>query len=513
MRLSRNAALLLLLVPPSVRASFQAAPESPRTVSLARASAVFPNEAASLFLNSAGLAALKSGEVSFMYDKGHAGMAGVGLSRGYVAAAYPLSFATLGVGFGTFRASGLKDERTIALGAARSLGERFEAGVTLKHLSHGYALGSDPRDTRDPVFRAGTSKSAVAFDAGLTALLHGPLKGGVALRNLNQPDVGLTTEDRVPREVAAGLGLDFPERSFRLVGEAALRDEEFGHDEDRVLVSVGLEKGLGERFTMRFGASQLELTGGFGVRFGRARFDYGLVLIRNLLADSMGSHRIGVSLEFGAPKAGTGGSGARELLRGAIEAVRDGQLDLAVVRMRRALEADPDDKSLARKLQRLRAAANVMPHVVGGEAHMVLVRRAVIAYLEGGDLKQVIVTLRQAHNTAPDEARVLSLLNVVEREAGSELTRLSLEGVRLTFVERKTRAARQAVLEGQLPSAIKRADEALEVDPRSVMALQIKGSAYYLLGDRKEARRTWERALELDPDNAELKKVLGGDLR
>lgn len=288
-------ATLSLALP--VKAAFQLTPQSVRSSALA--SSFMPGEAASLFTNPAGIAQMASGQASFMYAKPFAGLPGVALGLSSMALALPTPIATFGLGLALFDASGLKQERTFAISLARQfVSGRLKVGLTGKQLHHSYKVGSDPLAQRDPIFQNGTSKNALSLDAGLMMHVIGPLKLAVAARNLNEPDVGLASEDRVPREIQAGAYLEI-NGFLRLSSDLFYRDAGFGPSSQQILPLFGAETRVSEQLSIRLGANPLEFTGGLGFRTGRLGIDYALVLHRNLLENNLGSHRVGMSWTFG----------------------------------------------------------------------------------------------------------------------------------------------------------------------------------------------------------------------
>ncbi len=101
-------------------------------------------EAASLFVNPAGISGLKTGQASFMYSKLFAGLPVNNMSVGYVALAIPTRWGSFGLGWGSFMASGLTREQTLALSFGRAvLANRVRLGITGKHLSHSFSPGGD----------------------------------------------------------------------------------------------------------------------------------------------------------------------------------------------------------------------------------------------------------------------------------------------------------------------------------------------------------------------------------
>lgn len=301
-RAGKLAALMLVthLAGPA-QAAFQSIFASPRAAGMAGASLSDLNGSTAMFLNPAGSARMDGTEVYFMYNQLYAGLSGVGgIGQGFLSLGLPTRFGTVGLGLGGFRAEGLLEERVLALNYARSLGERLQVGVMGKMLHHSYLIDSDPAAALDPVFSNGSSKGAFALDVGLIASPLESIKVGFSVRNLNQPDVGLADEDRVPRELQAGLAYESKERELRLVADVSVRANGYQTLRERTVPGIGLEKGFADgKIRFRAGVTPLDFTGGFGVRLGRVGFDYALVLKRHLLADNMGSHMAGVSFQFG----------------------------------------------------------------------------------------------------------------------------------------------------------------------------------------------------------------------
>ena len=290
------AAALLPVAP--AQAAFQVPLSSVRAASMGSASMAAADEAAALFINPAGLALMNGSEAAFMYNRMYAGLPGVGnIGTGYMAFGMPTQLGTFGLGVGSFQASDLKQERTIAVSYARKVG-KIRLGLTGKHLSQNYLIGSDLRAGRDPVFSNGTSRSAVSVDAGIIASIRGPFRVGVAVRNLNEPNVGLVTKDTVKREIQGGAFLDFASLNLKTSADMFIRSDGIGGRQ--YLPALGMEKGIGSTgMSMRSGISTTEFTAGVGIKVGQMSFDYGLVMNFNLLSDNMGSHRVGMSYHFG----------------------------------------------------------------------------------------------------------------------------------------------------------------------------------------------------------------------
>lgn len=285
------------------QAAFKMQPQSVKAVSLGKAFMANGNESSVVFMNPAGIADIGSSELSFIYAKPFAGLGDINLGLGCLAFTVPSKIGNFGAGVGTFVAADLKQERTIVLGYAKSLtvfDRELNIGISGKHFYHNYMIGSDPMATRDPIFAKGTSKSAIGLDAGLTFSISRPLKLGVAVRNINQPNIGLMTSDKLARELQAGIALDIPNIGLMVNSDLFYRAPELKNSKNDILSLIGLEKGLySDKVMLRLGGNKLEYAGGVGIRLGNFRFDYAVVLNRNLKDDNAGTHQVGVSFKLG----------------------------------------------------------------------------------------------------------------------------------------------------------------------------------------------------------------------
>lgn len=285
----------------SAHAAFDALPVGAQAAAMGGAGLAGRGDSAALFLNPAGVAGLKRPEAYSMYNRFYAGLSGVGgLGQGFAALGVPTKLGILGVGYGDLRASGLLEERVIGVAFARRWFDAFEAGVTGKYLYHRYLIGADPSAASDPVFRNGAARGAFALDLGLSAAVAGPLTAGLAVRNINRPDVGLASPDPIPREVQASLSYAVESWGLRLTADYHYRDAGSGSPRERSVPGVGIEKSLeGELVKFRVGATPDQFSGGAGLQFDRLGFDYAFTLSRNLLADNAGTHKLGIRYRFG----------------------------------------------------------------------------------------------------------------------------------------------------------------------------------------------------------------------
>ncbi len=243
---------------------------------------------------------------------------------------------------------------------------------------------------------------------------------------------------------------------------------------------------------------------GVGIKYKSLSFDI-----------SQGMHALGsttrfsVSMRLGQSNKAKHDSEVRAIIRQALEYFKAGYFTRAMDRLRAAMDADPGNAEIRRMVTRLQAAMDYEPNATGSEEVPSLIRRGIIAYVDGRDLRSSVNILRQAFNKSPNDDRLLSLLNMVEKEAGvSELTRKPEGPQMFTYIDQRTYDARQAIYEGKYDQAMKRAQDILEVEPNNETALEIMGSAFYLMDQKDKAKVIWQKVLEIDPNNAMVKNFL-----
>ena len=243
---------------------------------------------------------------------------------------------------------------------------------------------------------------------------------------------------------------------------------------------------------------------GIGIRYGSFSFDV-----------AQGVHALGTATRFsitmrmGQSNRAKHDKEVRVLVRQAMAYFKAGYFSKAVSKLKAAIDADPGNARVKRMLTRLESAVTYVPGATGEEELPTLIRRGVVSYVDGKNLRNSINILRHAFNKDPRNDRVLSLLNMIEKEGRiSELTKKP-EGPQIfTYVDQKTYDSRQAIYEGKYDLAMKRSQDILDLEPNNETALEIMGSAFYLMDQPEKARVIWERVLDINPNNKMVKKFL-----
>ena len=381
---------------------------------------------------------------------------------------------------------------------------------------------------------ASQKAGAMALDLGARYRLSGlPLTLGVSAVNLGKGPVFEQQESKLPTSTIFSGAYHISESL------SALGSLTHGSNEGRQEFSFGMQYWVGNLFAMRgrYSAARSDVSAGSGIHnmamglgfklFGRHTLDYSFQPFDSALSKSgaVGSHRMTLTMRFAAQGVsnpgvlnrvalGRKGEGkkdvtALELKNSALQAIKNGQFAMGAMRMQQALDLEPGNRQIKAWLSKIEGIGEIMPQAQGAEEAMALTRKGVVKYVEGADIKEALGLLRQAY-TASDNAQILDLLNHIERQSGqAQATRKVMGGeLGLSLIEDKLKAARAAVYEGRRAAAVKSCEEILQLEPRNTRALEVLGSAYYLMGDRAKAKQTWLKALQIEPNNQAITDYL-----
>lgn len=111
---------------------------------------------------------------------------------------------------------------------------RLYGGMNMKILHKSYKENDYTRF--DPVFSSGLSKMGLSFDIGFLYSIFNQLNLGLAFLNVNEPDMGLEDESRVPLILQTGIAYDLKTLllrrlkwfdRFRLTVNGKIREKEY----------------------------------------------------------------------------------------------------------------------------------------------------------------------------------------------------------------------------------------------------------------------------------------------
>ncbi|MBN1620980.1 MAG: PorV/PorQ family protein [Endomicrobiales bacterium] len=371
----------------------------------------------------------------------------------------------------------------------KKIRENLSVGLAGKYITH----------TLDT-----STNGFITFDT--TVLIDGinhkfaNLKLGFGIQNLLSTKFG-DTDDKLPLIFRTGASHKF------------LRDKlliAFDIDKN-IRANMGWHLGA-EYWLINFASLRLgfegekgirETTAGFGVKYKDYGIDYSFAL-----HDLGLSHRISGSWRFGPSIIHDRDALVRRFVQEGIEAYRQGNFLLAIERIEAALDVDPTSKEVKKMYNKMHVVVGFVQSATGESEEAVSIRKGVGGYVEG-DEKTAINAFRYAYYKNPGNMKLLGLLNRIERDLGIKLTESHKEDVvGFTIIDQKVYDARQAIIEGKYDQALIKCQEILNLEPENIIALEIMGSAFFMMDQAERAKEIWMKVIELDPTNKVVPEFL-----
>jgi tetratricopeptide (TPR) repeat protein len=249
-------------------------------------------------------------------------------------------------------------------------------------------------------------------------------------------------------------------------------------------------------FTGDQGVGMRETTGGFGVKYKDYSIDYAFAL------HELGmSNRISGSWRFGPSIAQNRETLVRRYLQEGMEAYRQGNFLLAFSRLEASLDIDPTNKDVKKMFNRIQLVVGYIQGASGESEESVSIRKGVAGYVES-DEKTAVNAFRYAYYKNPNNIKLLALLNRIEKDAGISTTETYKEDVvGFSIIDQKVYDARQSIVEGKYDQALVKCQEILNLEPANLTALEMMGSAFFMMDQPEKARQVWMKVMELDPTN------------
>ncbi|HLD29705.1 MAG TPA: type IX secretion system membrane protein PorP/SprF, partial [bacterium] len=240
-----------------------------------------------LFWNPASVRPTGKKNLSFTAAKPFAGLDGVDIGVNSLAFLLPLDLVSTGLSYQSLDADSYKEEK-ISLSAAIG-GKETAAGLIVNILEDSFTL--DERSRSDPLFASGNSKRNISFDLGFVRRI-GSFEAGIVFKEINRPDLGLKTEDRLPITSVFNLGqqITLSERwGLRWEVSCFIRGEK---KEPR----AGAEL-LSREYRFRIGATPDQGSLGLGINHSLLIVDYALIYPL-AVRDIQGTHIVSVGVRF-----------------------------------------------------------------------------------------------------------------------------------------------------------------------------------------------------------------------
>ncbi|MCX5784682.1 MAG: PorV/PorQ family protein [Elusimicrobia bacterium] len=377
-------------------------------------------------------------------------------------------------------------ERAMAFSWGRDVSDKLSFGIMAKNITRSLDTSKD---------------SFNAIDIAMMQKFSPTYRMAIGVQNVFSMASG-DTEDKLPLTLKLGQALSLFKGSLL-----------FGLDFIKPQSSAMNWRFGGEYWLMYWAALRFGVMGAPGIQ--EADFGVG-IKYKSLGFDiSQGIHALGtttrfsVTMRMGQSNKTKHDSDVRTIVRQAMQYFKAGYFTRAIEKLKNAIDSDPGNMEIKRMLIRLSAAVDYVPDATGVEEVPTLARRGIIAYVDGKDLHNAVNILRHAFNKDSKNDHLLSLLNMVEKEAGvTELSRKPEGPEIFTYIDQRTYDARQAIYDGKYDLSMKRAQDILELEPNNETALEIMGSSFYLMNQKDKAKVMWEKVLDINPDNKIVKEFL-----
>jgi tetratricopeptide (TPR) repeat protein len=385
---------------------------------------------------------------------------------------------------------GTFDDRQLAVlfGYGKEVVEHINLGVGFKYISRELDV------YKDTMLSADISLLIIGLNSKLPKL-------NLALGIKNLISTASGTEDRLPFIFKLGASHKFMRDRLTL----GLDIEKNVNSELKWM--LGTEYWLIELFALRLGFEGVgylkETTAGFGFKYKDYRVDYSFAY------HELGfSHRISADIKWGKSVKFDREEAIKRLVNEGIALYTAGKFMEAAKRIESAYQLDPNKKDVKKMLDNLLLiTAYIRSATEDTEEHQGI-RKAVQSLMEN-DLVGTVNALRYAYYKNPNNKSLHQLLNRMEQIAGMPFTEAYREEVAgWSIIDKKIYEAREDVLNGRYTDAIRKCQEILNLEPKNITALEIMGSAFFMMNEIDKARGVWKKVLELDPTNKVIKQFL-----
>lgn len=180
----------------------------------------------------------------------------------------------------------------------------------------------------------------------------------------------------------------------------------------------------------------------------------------------------------------------------------------ALGKLEELLATDPTSPHYLKTQRRLRKIAALLPRKPGAAKHWNAAASGIQAWMaEQEDLPFAYDALRFAAELAPAERALPKLVQALEEEA-PQLRLNDTKPENVGVLDHKKELALHNIYDSKYYLAVKELESVLRLEPEDVTALKRAGSAYLQLKDYRQARQAWQKALQLSPDDEQLKEYL-----
>lgn len=175
----------------------------------------------------------------------------------------------------------------------------------------------------------------------------------------------------------------------------------------------------------------------------------------------------------------------------------------------RILKDNPTDEDLKKKIGRLNETIKIVQRLSDKGKAWDMLRKALSNHIAtNGNIKAAIAGSWYAVQLDPDNTVATSIRDFLERTHLAVFRTMEAPGRDMNIIDQYLFAALNHIYEGRYDLAIEECSIVLALQPEDILAMKRLGSAYFAMGKKDKAREAWQKALELSPEDKELKQFI-----
>jgi tetratricopeptide (TPR) repeat protein len=172
-------------------------------------------------------------------------------------------------------------------------------------------------------------------------------------------------------------------------------------------------------------------------------------------------------------------------------------------------EDNPTDTDAAETASRLDEVVKLIPDITKDSPADRAMKTSLYHYIStNGNPKASVMAAWYATQLDPRNALAMAVRDFVEQKFSSIIPQLEAPGQEMNIVDQYLFASLNYIYEGRYDLAMEVSSLVLELEPDNLLALKRLGSAYHLMGQSQKAKKVWKRALEIDPNDKDIRESM-----
>jgi tetratricopeptide (TPR) repeat protein len=174
----------------------------------------------------------------------------------------------------------------------------------------------------------------------------------------------------------------------------------------------------------------------------------------------------------------------------------------------RILADNPTDLDVKTMIARLDDVIKVSPRIDEKSQAGDMMRKAIALYIAVDGNRKASMAGAWYAAQLHQSSLTTAIKDFLERKYASNLSTMEGPVGDMNIIDQYLFAALNHIYDGRYDLSIQECTIITELQPENILAWKRLGSAYYAIGKKDKARETWEKALKVSPDDAELKQFI-----